>query len=75
LPDCATIVTAAPEGWAVAHADDAPEVWGITWKPKGNFQNGDFAVTLAGSAGPGTVNVATQAPKLAAGVITGPSCT
>jgi hypothetical protein len=74
LPDCVRVLNAAPEGWEIAHPQDAPEVWGITWKTKGNLEQGEFAVTVSGSAVAGAVSVAAQAPKLALGTIAGPDC-
>lgn len=74
LPDCVEVLTSTPEGWEIAHAEDAPAVWGVSWKTKGNFQHGEFAVTLRGHVTPGTVAVAAIGPKLAAGAITGPQC-
>lgn len=74
LPDCVHVVSASPEGWEIEHAEDAPTVWGIAWKTKGNFQQGEFAVTVSGHIAHGTVNIAAQAPKLAVGVIAGPIC-
>lgn len=74
LPDCAEVLTATPDGWEIAHAEDAPATWGVNWKTKGNFQHGEFAVTLRGHVSPGKVAVAAIGPKLAAGALTGPQC-
>lgn len=74
LPDCTSIVTAAPEPWEAVHPDPNAGLTGIKWETGAGFQQGEFTVTLTGHWAVGTTQVAAKGPDVAHGLLAGPVC-
>lgn len=74
LPDCTSIVTAAPEPWEAVHPDPNAHLNGIKWETGAGFQQGEFTVTLTGHWAVGTTQVAAKGPDVAHGLLAGPIC-
>ncbi|MEB3231460.1 MAG: calcium-binding protein [Leptolyngbyaceae bacterium] len=73
LPDCATVVSASPNGELV-NPDPNAGISGIKWQPGGGFVEGEFSVTLSGEVTLGEVDVAVKGPDVAFGILPGPTC-
>jgi uncharacterized repeat protein (TIGR01451 family) len=74
LPECTSVVDAAPEPWEVVYPDPNAHLDGIKWQTGAGFHQGEFTVTITGHWAVDITAVAAKGPDLAYGLIAGPIC-